>query len=153
MNIIFKSSDEGQLSKSFFFFIVGKLKPRELSHSLRMEIRNSNFHATFNSLSVYHPTHLLTLNLSTEEQNINSLQSSIQCHQDKGERTITFQYLRIYYQIRGKHYIHRTVIGSKYMHKLCSYNNWHYKNSTQLFFDSQNFFTEKKLFHKNELVC
>lgn len=93
MNIIFKSSDEGQLSKSFFFsffFIVGKLKPREISHSLRMEIQNSNFHATFNSLSVYHPTHLLPLNLSTEEQNINSLQSSIQCHQDKGERTITF---------------------------------------------------------------
>ena len=30
------------------------------------------------------------------------------------------------------------------MHKLYSYNNWHYKNSTQLFFDSQIFFTDKK---------
>ena len=71
----------------------------------------------------------------------------------KEREQLPFQYLRIYYQIRGKHCIHRTVIGSKYMHKLCSHNNWHYKNSTQLFFDSQNFFTEKKLFHKNELVC
>ena len=30
------------------------------------------------------------------------------------------------------------------MLKLYSYNNWHYKNSTQLFFDSQIFFTDKK---------
>ena len=90
MNIIIKSSDEGQMSKSFFFFIVGKLKPREISHTLRLENKNSTFHAPFNSLSVYHPIHLLPLNLSTEEYNINSLQSSIQCHQDKGERKITF---------------------------------------------------------------
>ena len=67
MNIIFKSSDGRQMSKSFFFFIVWKLKPREISHPLRMENKNSTFHAAFNSLSVYHPTHLLPLNLSTEE--------------------------------------------------------------------------------------
>ena len=56
MNIIIKSSDEGQMSKSFFFFIVGKLKPREISHTLRMENKNSTFHAAFNSIFISQPS-------------------------------------------------------------------------------------------------
>ena len=57
MNIIFKSLDEGQMSKSFFFFfIVGKLKPREISHTLRMENKNSTFHAAFNSFFISLPS-------------------------------------------------------------------------------------------------
>ena len=91
MNIIIKSSDEGQMSKSFFFLLWENLNQGKYLIPSGWKTRIQPFMLpSILSLSVYHPTHLLPLNLSTEEYNINSLQSSIQCHQDKGERKITF---------------------------------------------------------------
>lgn len=54
-------------------------------------------------ISVYHPTHLLPLNMSIEKWNINSLQSSIQCYGGKkqGKQT-TFLYLKFIIKLESQ---------------------------------------------------
>ena len=42
--------------------------------------------------------------------------SNLHFYQDEAERKITFSVLKTYYQIREKHYIHRTLKGSKDMY-------------------------------------